>query len=238
MDERMYGAVVNYHYLEIEPNLSEENTCVYDFLISKYKPYIKSLTFDTLTHLFHEEDKYSGVSTRQVAAFCIAYNISLYALDLEMRMFHRYIPAKRNHKLPSLVFVVANKHMYPILNDALRKSLFAVERVKESSLCYRRNGKKAKTVTFHNKRKTIVDPAIEQIRSLSNVNVIFTNVETLLPLVIHFFKEGAQSMKQVETYYKFIETNVHIETNRDYNEALSNCLSLGLFFTEFDSLGQ
>jgi hypothetical protein len=43
LDERMYGAVVNYHYLEIEPNLSEENTCVYDFLISKYKPYIKSL---------------------------------------------------------------------------------------------------------------------------------------------------------------------------------------------------
>jgi hypothetical protein len=48
VDEQMYGAVVNYHYLEIETNLSEENTCVYDFLIGKYKPYIKSLTSDTL----------------------------------------------------------------------------------------------------------------------------------------------------------------------------------------------
>jgi hypothetical protein len=148
VDERMYGAVVNYHYLEIEPNLSEENTCVYDFLIGKYKPYIKSLTSDTLTQLFDEEDKYSGVSMRQVEAFCITYSISLYALDLEMKMFHRYIPTKRNHKLPSLVFVVANKHMYPILNDALRKSLFAAERVKESSFCYRRIGKRAKIFSF------------------------------------------------------------------------------------------
>jgi hypothetical protein len=63
MDEQMYGAVVNYHYLNIKLNVSEENTCVYDFLISKYKPYIMSLTFDTLTQLFDEEDKYSGVST-------------------------------------------------------------------------------------------------------------------------------------------------------------------------------
>jgi hypothetical protein len=35
-------------------------------------------------------------------------------------MFHRYIPDKRSHKLPALVFVVANKHMYPVLSDALR----------------------------------------------------------------------------------------------------------------------
>jgi hypothetical protein len=234
LDERMYGAVVNYHYLEIEPNLSEENTCVYDFLISNYKPYIKSLTFGTLTHLFDEEDQYSGVSTRQVEAFCIAYNSSLYALDLEMKMFHRYIPDKRSHKLPALVFVVANKHMYPIVNDALRKTLFAVERLKESSFCYRRNGKRAKALTFDNKRETILNPAFEQISSLSNVNVIFTDVETLLPLVIHLFQQES-TIYETNGYGGNIlqiryRNNVHIEINRDYDEALGNCTSLGLFF--------
>jgi hypothetical protein len=40
-------------------------------------------------------------------------------------------------------------------------------------------------------RETIVNPSFEQISILSNVNIIFTNMETLLPLVLHLFKVGS-----------------------------------------------
>lgn len=135
-------------------------------------------------------------------SICIANNISLSALDLEMKIFHKYTPAKWNHKLPSLVFVVANKHMFPIVNDALQKSLFAAERVKESSFCYWHDCKKRKTLTYDGKQETIVNKAFEQICGHSNVKLTYTNMETLLPLVIHLFKEKNTILQNKQVWWK------------------------------------
>ena len=224
---------MNYHYLEIDSNYSQDNTCVYDFLLKSYKPYLKSLTIDKLMKIFEEDDKHNGVSTRQVEAFCIEFNISLYALDLEMKVFHRYTPIKRNHKVPSLVFVVGSKHMYPVLNESLRKSIFAAERIRESSFSYG-GVRRTKSVQFDNKRPTIVNPSFEQVRGLADVNVVFTNLESLLPLVLYLFKEE-RTIYETSGYAGNIlriryKNNVDIQVNQDYGEAKENCLSLNLVF--------
>jgi hypothetical protein len=43
LQQRMYGTVVNYHYLQVESNTTENNDCVYQFLIKNYSKYIRKI---------------------------------------------------------------------------------------------------------------------------------------------------------------------------------------------------
>ena len=63
MEQRMFGCVFKYNYLHIDPNESATNECVYEFLITKYKPYIKSLSKEKLMMFFGETTTTTGVST-------------------------------------------------------------------------------------------------------------------------------------------------------------------------------
>ena len=109
--ERMYGVSLKYHYLPVEPNVSSNMECVYLYLLDCYGRYIKSLTKESLLEIFGETNPKNGVTTFQIIEFCRLYNINCYALDLEFHVFKHFKPEKSSHKFPSLVFVVANKHL-------------------------------------------------------------------------------------------------------------------------------
>ena len=81
----MFGCVLKYNYLHNEPNESATNECVYEFLITKYTPYIKSLTKEKLMLFFGETTTSNGVSTNQIIEFCNHYHINVYALNLEFK---------------------------------------------------------------------------------------------------------------------------------------------------------
>jgi hypothetical protein len=130
LQQRMYGAVVNYHYLQIESNTTENNDCVYQFLIKNYSKYIRNIDKSVLMEYLYDDDGTLGVTTEQIQRFCHHYGISLYALDLEFKVFHKYIPERKSHRIPPLVYVVANSHMYPVVEVTVRKSLFAIEKLK------------------------------------------------------------------------------------------------------------
>ncbi|TPX48064.1 hypothetical protein CcCBS67573_g10219 [Chytriomyces confervae] len=130
LEQRMFGTVLNYHHLNLEPNFTNENICVYQHLIDTYSKYIKGVTFDGLKGIFEEGEIDTGVTTNQVVQFCEKYGISLYAMDLEFEIFCRHIPKVRNHHIPCLIYIVANNHMYPVLEEELRRSIVASERRK------------------------------------------------------------------------------------------------------------
>ena len=41
-EQKMYGCCIGYNYLQIDPNDSPTNECVYQYLIKMYQPYIKN----------------------------------------------------------------------------------------------------------------------------------------------------------------------------------------------------
>ena len=92
------------------------------FLLKYYKPQLKSLTVEKLKELFNQKDTFDGLSTYDIEDFCKQYNIPLYALDLNMKVFYRCIPNKPSHKLKALVYVCACNHMFPVVEKSVRES--------------------------------------------------------------------------------------------------------------------
>ncbi|KAJ3120322.1 hypothetical protein HK100_012846 [Physocladia obscura] len=183
LDQRMFGTVLNYRHLNLEPNFTNENICVYQHLIDTYSKLIKGVTFDGLKGIFEEGEIDTGVTTNQVVRFCEKYGISLYAMDLEFEIFCRHVPKVRNHHVPCLIYIVANNHMYPVLEEELRRSIVASERTKgtNNSTVFK---SKAKLVnTFDGTIKTILNAPYETLNQLENCYVVYTNREDLSDLV-------------------------------------------------------
>jgi hypothetical protein len=44
MEQRMFGTVIKYHHLAVEANSTENNDCVYQFLLNHYSKYIKNIS--------------------------------------------------------------------------------------------------------------------------------------------------------------------------------------------------
>ena len=197
-----------------------------------YRVYSK-VEQDGIIDLF---DNSQGVTTRQVQLFCEKYNIALYALDLELKVFHHTSPTKRSHKIPVLVYVVANKHMYPIVDETVRNSIFAIERTKSSKRCVavRRLANKKEI------GETILDPGFKDIQTYSNCIIVYTTMTSLLDLVIYFYKHekviySTDSFNGNITKLNY-KNNVTIEINPDYQVSLRDTLELSIPFRNQSSI--
>lgn len=231
--QRMYGVAINYHYLRVEPNDSATNECVFQYLLSNYQRYYKKLTKEYLMELFQIKDSTQGVSTGEIIKFCEKFKIPLYALDLEMKVFHHYKPAKASHKYPSLVYVCCNSHLYPIEEESVRNSLFATERERESKSGVSIYNKKT-TNRFFNGNQVILNPEFKDICKLKNANVIYDNMSNLLELVLYFFKIE-NTIYRVESFNSNInrieyKDGVYIYVNEDYQLSVNNCNALSIPF--------
>jgi hypothetical protein len=183
--EKMYGAVLSFHYLKIEPNSNTERQCVYDFLLSYYQPFIKDLNIETLKRVLGQQDINGGVTTLDIVKFCKEYNIVMYGLDLNMKVFHRYIPEKPSHKLKVLVFVCGCSHMFPVTEQSVRESIFAIERTKTNKI----STVAFKDYTKSNNNEYELNIPWDNIPSKSQMNIVYTDVECLMELFIQLYKK-------------------------------------------------
>ena len=117
-------------------------TCVFDYIMDKYgkiKGFIKELrTHDALVEIFRGyddiEDTYlyddpitNGVSTEQIARWCILKGVPMYACDENDKIFmivneQTENKFKRNHYAPALCFRLLNNHFYPFEDSKKTKS--------------------------------------------------------------------------------------------------------------------
>lgn len=137
--------------------------------------------------IFDEEDSTKGVSTAQIIKFCKKHKISCYALDLEMNVFSRHKPDSPSHKLTALVYLVANKNLYPIVDEAARNSIFACEREKSSKLANKYWGLSNKT-QVNEDIPVVINPEFDEIKDLKDTAVVMTYLTSLLDLVLYFYE--------------------------------------------------
>ncbi|KAI9326614.1 hypothetical protein BDR26DRAFT_941086 [Obelidium mucronatum] len=224
LEQRMFGTVLNYHHLNLEPNFTNENICVYQHLITTYSKHIKGVTFKGLMNIFEEGEIDTGVTTNQVVKFCEKYGICLYAMDLEFDIFCRHIPKVRNHHAPCLIYIVANNHMYPVLEEELRRTIVASERTKGTNKSRVFKSKEKQVNTFDGTIDTILNAPYETLSQLENCNVVYTNKIDLSDLVVYLaqteqtvYKTRGNGGHIVRIEYK---NNVIIEVNKHYQESL------------------
>jgi hypothetical protein len=122
--------------------------------------------------------------------------------------------------------------MYPVVEDNVRKSIFAIEKLKTCN--YINNKVQSNNKRFNNELPVVINPDFGQIQQLQDCNVVYTNLETLEPLLIHLFKTE-QTIYQCSSYNRNImqiqyKKNVNIQINADYQSSLYNCQQLQIPF--------
>ena len=65
-----------------------------------------------------------GCCIAQVADFCKKRKVSLYALDYKHKLFETNKDEIPNNNLPRLVFMCAKHHMYPVIDEERRETMF------------------------------------------------------------------------------------------------------------------
>ncbi len=65
-----------------------------------------------------------GCSIEQIAICCNRYKITYYVLDFKYKLFETNCDKSNNRSLQTLVFMCANNHMYPVLNEGNRQTIF------------------------------------------------------------------------------------------------------------------
>lgn len=97
--------------------------CVYDYLIHRYKrlKLTKERIYDTMFEKEYdlEKKKYyrnyaKGVNTYDLERFCKYFRITLYAVNRDELLFHKYIAPNKNKKYGALCYICSNNHLYPI----------------------------------------------------------------------------------------------------------------------------
>ncbi|KAJ3010531.1 UNVERIFIED_CONTAM: hypothetical protein HDU68_002093 [Siphonaria sp. JEL0065] len=206
----MSGAAISYYALKLDPNYSDQSMCVYNFLLRVYSKHIKDLSEEQLRHIFFEEEMMDdtgdipfvedGVSTEQIKR-------ELYRIS-RMR----------------LTYISMSFHMYPVLDEELRRSIFSTEKQQASKKdrVFRRTSTK---IVFDNSLPTVFDLPFSEIEKLDNVNLVYKEVRDLTDLVIHLankehviYKTRTNAGKIVRIEYK---DNVTIEVNKHYEAKLA-----------------
>ena len=127
----MFGCKLNYHFSkDYDTNRKDNNMCVIDYLRYELQgcPRIsqKLLTRQSLLKTFEIENLTDGISLNQITNFVNQSNyISMYAFSPSGKIIKK-IRAK-GEKPKTLVFMINNSHIYPIINNDYKKSVIKKE---------------------------------------------------------------------------------------------------------------
>jgi hypothetical protein len=111
-----------------------KDQCVIDYIYMQLKGVesFKTLTIDKLKLDFPFYK--NGISTRDIIEWAKSRRyISVYALNPLMKVFENYIADDSQH---ALVFIVNNKHCYPIMDAKLRQMVFKSKEISLGSYTY------------------------------------------------------------------------------------------------------
>lgn len=157
-----YGDNSNYDY---EADLGQGD-CVVDTLWKMYggkegcKRQVKCK--DDIYSIMNLPVGHKGITAEDVKKFCRTFKITMYGVDLRERLFVKITPKDYhdagiipNKNLHSLVFMMANSHMYPITNTNMKKHIanLASESSNKISSAFKSKTKKS----IENKTPQLVD---------------------------------------------------------------------------------
>jgi hypothetical protein len=218
---------------------TKKGRCVFDYIIWRYgniKGFKKVCNYFSLDDIFknyeliNEDYKHKyyiqsdhplsdGVDTIQITKFCRKFNIPMYALDEDNKVFHSYIPEKRNKDAPSLVYKVLNNHFYPIIDKNEIQSISH----KEST----------KSITFTKEKKddekTQEEKLKETIEKLQNAN-IWENVSNPNDILFNTIIEKQALPKKIKMHENKITEFTYKDDNYIINQDIDAKIKLSELF--------
>lgn len=209
----VYGALKSKYGFEEEMLLdffNNNNPFLYDFIND---PFLDELTLT------------DGVSTNMLLALAEKMDFSLYALDVNRKLFAKHISNKRKYN--ALVYVLHNEHFY-LLNEEQTKSIS--ESAKDNK---DKNKLSSNLFREFEIKKTFDLPIIENISvddfdKHSNCNIMYSTHNLYDMLIELYLKQNHQvgtnniqcdSEKHV-TYFYYKPQNLHIYADINFEEDL------------------
>ena len=132
-DIKMYNAVFDYTGYGLKAIKNEiTNTCVPTYILNLFNnkdetnkdKKISKLNMDKLLIELNMTNIDDGCCISQIAEFCEIHRITYYALDYKYKTYATNTGKFLHNKLPKLVFMCANNHLYPITDESDRATIF------------------------------------------------------------------------------------------------------------------
>lgn len=120
VDEKMYYAKFKIDNMNINYKFQDSGNrrCVPEILhqmfCNKNLERPLKLSLQEIGYILNQSDNdlSQGYNTLQIENFCIKYRIPLYAIDINEKIFHSYMPEKKNKHFPCLCYINTMEHMY------------------------------------------------------------------------------------------------------------------------------
>jgi len=129
----MYNAVFDYTGYGLKATANEiPNTCVPSYILNLFNnkeetnkdKQISKLNMVKLLIELNMTNIADGCCINQIAAFCDIHRITYYALDYKYKTYATNAGKFLHNKLPKLVFMCANNHLYPITDETDKATIF------------------------------------------------------------------------------------------------------------------
>jgi len=216
---------VAYKYEGYDNQEWDTNTgrCVFDYIIKTYKDipgFKKICNYEALNEQFSSfdgEDCFNdGVNTLQIRMFCNRFNLPMYALDDDERVFKTHHPEVPNKKAPMMMFRISNNHFYPIPKSKQQSILQITSALNSSSdlisvIKPKEGESKKKTI-----ENTIIledtNPIVELGKVLNETKVIPTDIKMTNKKINSFVVDNTQyAINQNIELTKQIAENMGLE---------------------------
>lgn len=241
-DIAMYRALpLKYMFLENKADLNSGNgECVYDVLQKYY-----NISREEALRIFNEGNKgklldgfvdeqtltfEDGVSTKQLTYLAQKKRFSLYALDIQEKVFCKYLDPLR--KKPALIYYMANSHMYPVLDVETRNHIIKVNRETKaiSTFFTSENTKDENRFTL----PIFENIEVEELTKYRNCNIIYNN-NSLNKIFIKLYVLHRTIYKHIVKRSKIVkiefDNNVWLLVNPHWKTVQLNCAKFDIPFT-------
>ena len=189
-----------------DQNSSEQGTCVIDYLermsnttsSGKYRARKtigdRDNIIDALTPMFEDSDpETDGVSAQELYQYCINKDISCYLIDSDEKLRFSY-QRKKDSKIPAIIAMCDNGHLYPIVSKTARKSIVESSKGHGGKFIFQ------ETKINYDKFKVVVlkdeDPAPKIVSETEGIIYICSSTEQIFNYYLYY-------LTNTNTKYKY-----------------------------------
>ena len=241
----MYGTVFNLMGYNLTARATQiKDACVPEYLHNLYnnkeetnaRKRLKKLTPEKVLEGLGMKTRDEGCDINQIDRFCSIYKITYYALNYRYEIIQTNNDEKFKNNLPKLVFVCANNHLYPVIDQQQRETVF-------KTCAIIGNGNKKYQIKKDENDKVLNEETIitlddvddirnycqENINSTNNIRILTTECHSYFHSEINngnIWNGNVMEDKGVITQFKMKNITIqHYEENADRTREIIDTLN-------------
>lgn len=212
---------LGHEQLQIDQNITNKNDCCFVYLCKLLNIKYTKKFYKDIREICGIEDNETGLSINDLLKYCQKKKISIHAYDSSLKRLEYYVKGNNEGNNKSLIFVMANNHMYPITDkesrDALSNSYKIIMKKEVSKeitnyLCHKYQGEFDEIKDIIKENPDVKHIIIDNMKCLENIHKDFFIWDDTLCLKVKYSNDN--------NMVKFVYNKKTISCNPDYHKVL------------------